>query len=180
MMRGLASTFDVLRTVVTVLFFAFVIRAFIMQPFVVEGRSMEPAFYDHDYLIVTKFSYRLADPKRGDIVVFESPTLKDTNFIKRIIGLPGDLIRIDSTNVYVNGAKLAEPYVNPDTFTETTRPTSIERFLNQHEYWVMGDHRNHSSDSREWGPLPRSAILGRAWVTVFPLRDFGVIELPTY
>jgi signal peptidase I len=177
MSRGVESTYEIVRTVFVVVVFAILIRSFIVQPFIVEGRSMEPTFHDHDYLIVSKFDYRFHPPARGDVVVFISPTIPDTNFIKRIIGLPGELVRIDDSGVFVNGAKLAEPYL-------TNEPGgaigTIERFLNDGEYWVMGDNRNHSSDSREWGPLGERAIIGRAWVTVFPRRDFGPIAQPSY
>ncbi len=181
MTTGVQSTYEVLRTIVTVLFFAFVIRAFVVQPFVVEGKSMEPTFHDQDYLLVNKYDYRLRDPARGDIVVFVSPTIKNTNFIKRIVGLPGDLVRIENDDVLINGTKIDEPYITPEVDTPNSfRATQVERFLNQNEYWVMGDNRNHSSDSREWGPLQRSAIVGRAWITVFPRTDFGVLRRPSY
>lgn len=182
MQRGIESIYEILRTVVVVLFFAFIIRAFIFQPFVVEGKSMEPTFHDRDYLIVNKFEYRFETPHRGEVIVFKSPTIPNTNFIKRIIGLPGELVKIDSTGaIFVNGKQLNEPYItqaNPALVTG--QPSTIERYLNQDEYWVMGDNRNHSSDSREWGPLQKSSIIGRAWITVFPKQDFGFISQPSY
>lgn len=177
MSRGVESTYEVVRTVFVVVVFAVLIRSFIVQPFIVEGRSMEPTFHDHDYLIVSKFDYRFHRPNRGDVIVFVSPTIPNTNFIKRIVGLPGELIRIDESGVFVNDRELAEPYANAGT---DERSATVERFLNKGEYWVMGDNRTHSSDSREWGPLNERAILGRALITVFPKRDFGLVTHPNY
>jgi len=179
MPRGFESIFEILRTVLVVLLVAFAVRAFVFQPFVVEGQSMEPTFHDRDYLIVNKFDYRIGEPHRGDIIVFRSPTIPNTNFIKRIIGLPGEVVKVDSNGtVSVNDHALSEPYVNHQASGEQTPP--VERFLQPDEYWVMGDNRDHSSDSRDWGPLQKSAIIGRAWVTVFPKTDFGVVRVPTY
>lgn len=181
MQRGMESIYEILRTVFVVLFFAIIIRAFVFQPFVVEGSSMVPTFHDRDYLIVNKFEYRFEKPHRGEVIVFQSPTIPNTNFIKRIIGLPGEVVKIDKGVVSVNGKVLDEPYINHDNSDGGgLQPVTIERFLNQDEYWVMGDNRNHSSDSREWGPLKKSAIIGSAWVTVFPKQDFGFITHPNY
>ena len=179
MQRGIESVYEVLKTIAVVLFFAFIIRAFVFQPFVVEGSSMVPTFHDRDYLIVNKYDYRFNQPQRGDVIVFKSPTIPNTNFIKRIIGKPGELVKVENGKVFVNGTQLSEPYINQET-PDTTQSVTIERFLKADEYWVMGDNRNHSSDSREWGPLQKSAIIGKAWITVFPSSDFGVIKRPSY
>jgi len=180
MPRGFESLFEILRTVLVVLIVAFAVRAFVFQPFVVEGQSMEPTFHDRDYLIVNKYDYRIGTPKRGDVIVFQSPTIPNTNFIKRIIGLPGEVVKIDAKGVVsVDDKVLGEPYINHD-LNPTPETPPIERFLQPNEYWVMGDNRNHSSDSRDWGPLQKSAIIGRAWVTVFPKTDFGVVQVPSY
>lgn len=177
-MRALSAISEAIWTVVVILFFAVLIRSFVFQPFVVEGSSMVPTFNDHDYLIVNKFRFRFTPPRRGDVIVFLSPTIRNTDFIKRVIGLPGEVVRIDGNQVFVNGQKLSEPYLNQD---DTTPPsTSIERFLGTEEYWVMGDNRSHSSDSRDWGPLQRSAIIGQASITVFPRADFGLVAHPSY
>ena len=181
MNRGITATAEALRTIVLVLFFAFIIRAVIFQPFVVEGSSMVPTFHDHDYLIVNKFLYYFESPKRGDVIVFRAPTARNTDYIKRVIGLPGDLVRIDNGQLFINGTKVEEAYVNQDSMANrSVQPTSLERFLNQNEYWVMGDNRNNSSDSRAWGPLQHSAIIGKATITVFPIADFGLVKTPSY
>jgi len=177
----MTTTVDALKTVVLVLFFAFIIRAVIFQPFVVEGSSMVPTFYDHDYLIVNKFIYYFQTPKRGDVIVFRSPTIRNTDFIKRVIGLPGDLVRFDNGQISINGIKISEPYINQETSSSSgTLVSTTERFLQQNEYWVMGDNRDHSSDSRDWGGLQRSAIIGKATITVFPVADFGLVKTPDY
>ncbi len=179
MQRGLGAIGEAIWTVGVVLFFAVLIRSFVFQPFVVEGSSMLPTFHDHDYLIVNKFIYRLEAPERGDIVVFRSPTIRNTDFIKRVIGLPGEVVRVEGSQLFVNGQKINEPYLNDGDAT-TPLATSVERFLGTDEYWVMGDNRDHSSDSRDWGPLERSAMIGQAAFTVFPRADFGPIAHPSY
>ena len=181
MQKGLAAVSETVSTILIVLFFAFVIRAFIFQPFVVEGSSMVPTFHDHNYLIVNKFVYRFATPKRGDVIVFQSPTIRNTDFIKRVIGLPGDVVRVEKDQVFVNGKKIDEPYINHETDgSSALQPASLERFLSSTQYWVMGDNRNHSSDSRDWGPLESTAIIGQATITVFPTQDFGLVQAPSY
>ena len=181
MNRGVSATAEALRTVVLVIFIALIIRAVIFQPFVVEGASMVPTFHDRDYLIVNKFLYYFESPQRGEVIVFHSPTVRNTDFIKRVIGLPGDLVRIDNGQLFINGTKITEAYTNHEaTANGSLQPTTIERFLNQREYWVMGDNRNHSSDSRDWGPLQQSAIIGKATITVFPPSDFGLVKTPSY
>ena len=142
---------------------------------------MVPTFHDRNYLIVNKFIYRFTAPKRGDVIVFRSPTIRNTDFIKRVIGLPGEVVRVDNGQLFINGQKIDEPYLNRAIDgTSGLQPTSVEHFLASDQYWVMGDNRDHSSDSREWGPLERSAIIGKATVTVFPIADFGLVKAPSY
>ena len=181
MQRGVESIYEILKTIAVVLIFAFIIRTFVFQPFVVDGSSMVPSFHDRDYLIVNKFDYRFQAPQRGDVIVFKSPTIPNTNFIKRIIGLPGETVKIENNQVSVNGKVLSEPYINKEDGTEDSLQIApIDRTLASNEYWVMGDNRDHSSDSRDWGPLQKSAIIGKVWITVFPSSDFGLIKRPTY
>lgn len=151
-------------------------RVFIAEPFVVSGHSMLPNYYDKDYLIIDRLSYRTSEPRRGDVVVLKFP--KDTSqfFIKRIVGLPGEQVRIFQGGVYVynkehpNGIKLAEPYLSAPV--ETNGRTDITR-LGSDEYFVLGDNRTASSDSRVWGILPRRDIIGKAWLRVLPVSRFG-------
>ncbi len=144
------------------------IRIFIAQPFIVSGSSMVPTFHNGEYLIIDELSYYLGDPVRGDVSIFHYPNNKKIYFIKRIIGLPGETVTIKNGKVTIineenpNGFTLDEPYIK-----ETFNTTSTYK-LQQDEYFVMGDNRNFSSDSRVWGVLPRKLLVGRAFVRLFP------------
>ncbi len=150
------------------------IRIFIAQPFVVSGRSMYPTFEDKDYLIVDEISYRLKDPKRFEVIVFKNPNNKDIYFIKRIIGLPGETVDINGGNVIIKnqdhpeGLNLEQPYV------KNISKDKIHMVLKDDEYFVMGDNRSASSDSRYWGSLKKDLIVGRAFIRLFPMRDLDL------
>lgn len=175
------SAYETLRTIVLVLLAAFLVRSFIAQPFVVQGRSMEPTFHHQDYLVVDKVKYRLDEPARGDIIVFQAPEDLSQNYIKRIVGLPGEKVTIENDSVFINGAPLAEQYLPTAAATDLSSGRFfLEQTLGLGEYFVLGDNRDHSSDSRVWGPLPQRNIIGRVLITVFPVSDFGVIHRPAY
>lgn len=168
-----------LREVVTLVILALLIvvpiRVFIAQPFVVEGLSMYPTFGDKDYLIVDEISYRLGDPERGDVIVFRYPGNPSVFYIKRVIGLPGETVRIERGNVAITKTDgstmtLEEPYVVAEDATYTLTST-----LGPDQYFVMGDNRPKSSDSRVWGPLPKEDIMGRAYLRVFPFDGAGIL-----
>lgn len=152
------------------------IRLFIAQPFIVSGASMEPTFSTGQYLIVDQVTYRLEDPERGDVIVFRYPRDPSKFFIKRIIAIPGDTIEIQRNEITIKnkdnpeGVLLDEPYVlamEPDTvLTET---------LGEHEYFVMGDNRNASSDSRIWGVLRDNLIVGRALLRLLPITEADIL-----
>ncbi len=174
---------DLVKILVIALIIIVPFRMFVAEPFVVSGSSMEPNFHDRDYLIVDRLSYETASPKRGDVIVLKFP--KDTSefFIKRIIGLPGDTVEFSGGHViivnkdYPNGLQLNEPYLKSQT--ETIGPAQPIT-LGSGEYYVLGDNRTASSDSRSWGILPADDIVGRVWVRVFPLSDFTVFSTPSY
>ena len=158
------------------------IRLFVAQPFVVEGESMYPTFDSGDYLIVDELTYRFKEPERGDVVVFRYPQNPKVFYIKRVIGLPGETVSIQQGQVTILKADgttivLEEPYVVTDdaTYTEST-------VVGPGEYFVMGDNRPRSSDSRVWGLLPDNDLMGRAFLQLLPARDTalfpGAIELP--
>ena len=164
-----------LREVVTLVALAVVIvlpiRMFIAQPFVVEGESMVPTLQDADYLIIDEVSYRFSEPKRGDVVVFRYPKNPSVFYVKRIIGLPGETVEIERGVVSVKRADgstltLEEPYVINEDATYT-----LDATLGAEQYFVMGDNRPRSSDSRVWGPLPKEDIVGRAAARVLPLSQ---------
>lgn len=166
---------QVLLLVAVIVLVVLFVRFFIAQPFVVRGESMSPTFQNGNYLVIDEVSYRLEDPARGDVVVFRYPNNPAIFYIKRIIGLPGETVRITKGEVTIaktDGTELVlpEPYVVAEDATYT-----FERMLNEGEYFVMGDNRPKSSDSRVWGPLPEENIMGRAMLRLFPLSEAGVL-----
>ncbi len=156
-----------------------ILRPFVAEPFIVSGSSMVPNFHDKEYLIVQKLEYRAHPPARGDIIVFKYPKDPSQYFIKRIIGLPGEQVKVESGHVFVKNGEpsqwleLPEPYLNnqPITFG---RPDVVT--LGSSEYFVLGDNRLQSSDSRVWGALPKANIVGKVWLRVLPLSKFGIIK----
>lgn len=151
------------------------IRLFVAQPFVVEGESMYPTFESGDYLIVDQLTYRLSEPKRGDVVVFKYPNDTRVFYIKRIIGLPGETVHIDEGKTSVtktDGTTLTldESYIVAEDATYT-----IDATLGEDEFFVMGDNRPRSSDSRVWGSLPRKDLMGRAFIRLLPPSSAGVL-----
>lgn len=151
--------------------------SFVVQAVHVEGLSMWATLDNDDYLIANKIDYRIHAPERGDIVILRPPTNNSTDFIKRIIALPGEKLLIRSGFVYINGHKLNEPYL-PDQWTfQNNWPTdgSDGQVMGANEYFVMGDNRNRSQDSRFFGPISRDRIDGKAWFRIWPLNKFGSI-----
>lgn len=171
-MRALKETVSI---VVLAVIIVVPIRVFIAQPFVVDGLSMYPTFNNGDYLIIDELSYRFNEPSRGDVVVFRYPNDPSVFYIKRIIGLPGERVSIDRGMVsvtQVNGETitLSEPYVVAEDATY-----SINNTLGEDQFFVMGDNRPKSSDSRIWGALPREDIIGRAFVRIFPITNAAAL-----
>src|ERR1700733_6732021 len=157
---------------VSVVISAFII-IFLYQPVRVEGTSMLPMLEDQDRLIINKLAYRVGDIQRGDVVVFLYPHDHEKSYIKRVIALPGDTLRIDHGLVYVNGSRVKEPYV-PNRFEDDR--SQPEMTVPQHEYFVMGDHRSISSDSRDFGPVDRELIYGKAAFVYWPMDQAGVVR----
>ena len=149
------------------------IITFLYQPVRVEGTSMLPRLVDQDRLFINKFVYRFTAIEPGDVVVFRYPRDEQKSYIKRIIAGPGDRLRIDRGQVYVNGKLLSEPYI-PEEFRDT-RSLDPE-VIPKDEYFVMGDHRSISSDSREFGPVKRELIYGKAAFVYWPTQDVGVVH----
>lgn len=150
------------------------IRIFIAQPFVVSGASMQPNFDSSQYLIVDQLSYRFNNPKRGEVIIFKYPKDPSTFFIKRVIGLPNETVIMDSgkltikNDLFPEGFSVEEPYIK-----ESTEDTFIV-ILGSDEYFVLGDNRKHSSDSRIWGPLNEKFVVGKAFVRLFPVNKFNI------
>ena len=166
---------DLIRFAFIALLIVLPFRLFIAQPFIVNGESMVPNFDTGEYLIVDQISYAFRDPNRGDVIVFRYPNDPDQFYIKRLIGLPTEtLVLRDGTitiinDAHPNGIKLTEPYV------EIPGDTSLRVTLAADEYFVLGDNRSASSDSRRWGPLKERFIQGRPIIRVFPLDQFELM-----
>jgi signal peptidase I len=158
--------------VVSVAISTFII-IFLYQPVRVEGTSMLPMLEDQDRLFINKIVYRMGEIHQGDVVVFQYPRDHSKSYIKRVIALPGDRLRIDHGVVSVNGRRLPEPYV-PNRFADDR--TQPEMVLPPHDYFVMGDHRSISSDSRDFGPVDRSLIYGKAVFVYWPMEQVGVVR----
>ena len=183
-MRGLLSfIWEVTKIVVIALVIVVPIRYFLFQPFLVRGQSMEPNFENNDYLIIDEISYRLRQPQRGEVVVFKNPQNQSQRFIKRIIGLPGETIKFRDGKVLIsNGEKefiLDESSYLP-SFSQTEPKLFESISLKKDEYFVLGDNRRNSSDSRVFGPLPRENIIGRFILRAWPFTALAKFETPTY
>ena len=152
---------------------SFLIITFLYQPVRVEGTSMLPQLRDQDRLFINKFVYRFEKISRGDIVVFHYPRDPEKSYIKRVIALPGDSLRIDSGRVYVNGERIDEDYV-PHAYRDVKSMPEI--VISDGKYFVMGDHRSISSDSRDFGPVDRDLIYGKAAFVYWPADDLGVVH----
>lgn len=152
---------------------AVLIVVFLVQPVKVEGTSMLPHLSDQERIFVNKFVYHVTDIDRGDIVVFWYPRDPGKSFIKRVVGLPGEEVLIREGIVYVNGEALSEPYVPSEYFdSHSFGPVTVQ----PHSYFVLGDHRNSSNDSRSWGLVPEANIFGKAILRYWPISKFGLIE----
>lgn len=168
---------DVLSFALIALVIVVPIRWFIAQPFIVRGDSMVPTFHSGDYLIVDQLSYRFEDPKRGDVIIMRYPKDESVYFIKRIIGLPGETVELQGERIIIRKGSdvepltLAQPYVPQDSF----RPEYGTYELSDDEYFVMGDNRDSSSDSRVWGSLPKKDVIGRAYLRLFPPTDIDYL-----
>jgi len=195
--RLLSGARELAETVILALIFFFALRA-VVQNFRVEGSSMVPSFLDGQYVLVNKAVYAHVDPgtlpgwvpflggnsgadrylfhppQRGDVIVFHPPPPNDPSrdFIKRVIGVPGDTVDVRQGAVYVNGARISEPFIQQPTFPLNLRYT--HDVLGPDQYYVMGDNRGNSSDSRAWGPVSGDAIVGRAWLVYWPLSAVKV------
>lgn len=143
--------------------------------FRVIGDSMEPNFHNGQYLVVNKLGYRLHPPERGDVIIFRPPPNPEKEYIKRVVALPGEEVKIEKGQVFINGRPLQETYIaHPDQ--RSWGPA----LLGENEYFVLGDNRNNSSDSRSWGMLPRKNIVGMAWLSYWPPQEWGFVPHYTF
>lgn len=151
------------------------IRFFVAQPFIVSGSSMVPTFEDSDYLIIDEISYRLKDPKRFDVVVFRYPKDPTKYFIKRIMALPNEKITIEGATITIHNEENPDGFVLDQSFIKDPSDNSMSFDLNEDEYFVMGDNRNFSSDSRFWGPVNRDFIIGKAFIRLLPISNVDIL-----
>ena len=169
--------FETIKVVVISFAIILPIRFFLIQPFYVEGASMEPSFHSKEYLIIDEISYRFTNPQRGEVVVLRYPRDPRQFFIKRIVGLPGERIKLEEGVVHVNGKPLEERYLSDLNLSKTSMN---ELVLGSDEYFVMGDNRANSLDSRSFGPISRREVVGRAWIRGWPFNRLSVFSAPQY
>lgn len=158
---------EVIKVVVISLAIIIPVRYYLIKPFYVKGASMEPNFYNYEYLIIDEISYRFHPPGRGDVVVVQNPATEGKYFIKRIIGLPGETVEIRNKKVYIDGEELDESAYFEDGI-ETWGKKTVE--LADGEYYVLGDNRDESLDSRVFGPVTQDDMIGRTWIRAWPLN----------
>jgi signal peptidase I len=181
MRETIVSILEFLQSIIIALVAIFIIRNFLVQPFLVSGASMEPTFSSGDYLLIDEITYRFREPKRGEVIVFHYPNNEKVYYIKRIIGLPGERVVFENGKVkifnqeYPNGFFLEEHYLDQDSKT-----VGQEFLLGANEYFVLGDNRYYSSDSRVWGSLKKSEIVGLVRFRLLPVSKVMAIEAPVY
>lgn len=166
---------ETLRFAIITLVIVVPIRFFIAEPFIVSGASMQPTFESGDYLIVDRLTYHLNDPKRGDVVIFRYPKDPSKYFIKRIVGLPGESVEISGTSVIIKNTGNPEGFSLDQSYIKSVSPEKFTATVPSDSYFVMGDNRPASSDSRIWGELPRDNLVGRALVRLFPFKSVDVL-----
>jgi signal peptidase I len=180
--RLVATIFDFLQGIVVFLAIIVMIYLFILSPQEINGQSMEPTFFNAELIITNKFIYKITPPKRGDVVIFKSPKNKEVDYIKRVIGLPGDRVKLSNNIYYVNDVQLDEPYLRENT--ETAGGSFLregeEIVVPEGQYFVSGDNRPHSSDSREFGPIPLGDFIGKGILLYWPINRLSPITKPNY
>lgn len=156
-----------------------IIRVFVAEPHKVSGSSMIPNFHDGDYIITNKLAGRVSTPVRGEVLILHDPLDKNKVFIKRVIGLPTETIKISSGKVYINDQRLEEPYLPQGTVTREQNflRNEVEKTIPEGNYFVMGDNRGNSSDSRDWGFLEKDLIIGQAFLRYWPLDKMMLITI---
>lgn len=163
---------ELLESVVIAVILALIIRTFLFQFFWIPSRSMEDTLLINDRIVVTKFSYWFNEPQRGDVVVFKYPLDTTKDYVKRLIGLPGDIIEIRNSKLYINGQLVKEPYLKEGLVFGDFGPIQIP----PEHYFMMGDNRNYSSDSRVWGFVNEDLLIGKAQFIYWPLDRIGRIK----
>lgn len=183
--KAVHFSMDFLETAVVALSIFVVVYLFLVQPHEIKGSSMEPNFHNNEYILTDKISYRMRDPKRGEVVIFKAPKNPDVDYIKRVIALPGERVKVQNGSVFVNGKKLNEAYLNDTTniFPGQFMTEGIEITVPEGYLFALGDNRQHSSDSREFGPVKEDQIIGRALLRywpIWPIQELGLVTEVKY
>lgn len=173
-----AFSWDIIKVAAIALILAGLVRYFLVQPFFVEGASMEPNFKDGEYLLVDEVSYYFKSPERGEVIVFHYPLDTSKYYIKRVIGLPNETVEIKSGKVVIYNDNKPGGFTTDESYLPREGITSgdIKKRLGRNEYFVLGDNRLASSDSRQWGTLPTNDIVGRVWVRAWPIAKAAVFS----
>lgn len=156
------------------------IRYFLFKPFYVKGQSMEPTFYEHEYLIIDELTYRFREPERGEIVVFRAPGEQKDYYLKRVIGLPGERVKIEGRQIVISNSDYPQGIVVQEEYLDEETLGSRTVTLAPDQYFVLGDNRSASYDSRQFGPIHRSAIIGRTWLRGWPFTRISTFSAPEY
>jgi signal peptidase I len=173
--RAKSTLREFVETILLTLLIYVLVRSFLFENYRVVGRSMDTTLENDQYLAVNKLVYRLHEPQRGDIIVFHDPRDGSRKLIKRVIGLPGEMVEIRNGQVFIDSRRLEEPYVQtPGSYSYPPQPVPDDH------YFVLGDNRNNSSDSHNWGTLSQDNVVGKAWVSYWPPQLWGVIPHETY
>ncbi len=170
------EAWETIRFIIIALIIVIPIRMFIAQPFIVSGASMDPTFASGQYLIVDEVSYHVGEPSRGDVIIFKYPQNPKQYFIKRLIGLPGETVIVNEQGqVFIKDASGKITITMKEPYVEFTKSDSINQTLGEEEYFLMGDNRAGSFDSRVWGPVKRDFIIGRAFLRLFPVAKVDIL-----
>lgn len=170
---------EILKIVIISLAIIIPIRYFLIQPFYVKGASMDPNFFDGDYLIIDEISYRFNAPEREDVIIFRYPLDQSQFFIKRIIGLPGETVKVEDGKIFIKNKSIAsgEFVLDESSYLENISTAgNVEMSLGDDEYFVLGDNRDASSDSRKWGAVKKDYIIGRVWVRAWPFNRVKILN----
>lgn len=170
---------DILEVIVLAVGIFLIVYLLILRPHKIKGQSMHPTFPDGEYLLTEKVSYYRGNPQRGDVIVFKPPISED-EFIKRVIALPGETVMVLNGKVFINNEELKEDYIKVETSPSSFLSEGERYTVPEGNYFVMGDNRPNSSDSRAWGPITKKVITGKAWVTYYPFNVAGKIDAPQY
>jgi signal peptidase I len=180
MKNTLSFILEILKISLIALAIVIPIRYFLFQPFFVRGESMDPNFADGDYLIVDEITYRFRIPERGEVVVFQSPTDASQRFIKRVIGLPGETVKVSNGQILIISSS-GDKVLNETKYLDGIQTGGeINITLKNDEYFVLGDNRPFSFDSRRFGPITKDSIIGRVLIRAWPLNSFNAIQAPSY